>query len=542
MALLTFSQSYYLENNPDVLTAVLNGTFTSAEQHYILFGEKEGRMPSPYFDPVGYLSQNPDVFAAVQSGVFSTGLQHYELYGATEDRTPGSIAFDNSWYLAENPDVADAVAAGIFLSGYEHYVLYGAAEGRAPADGVLPGIDGDTFTLTTAIAETLIGTLNDDVFNGAITDNFATTTFNAGDTLTGLSGSDVFNLYLESGTPGDNFAVPPGASVEGIERINLYSNGNAVFGGPSVDASFFTGAEQIWQYGAANLGGVTNVGVGQTVGFGNTLLAGAQGQVTVANGVDSATVALSNVGDLSTVSIAETTAGDVTTVSVSGSVAAAGAATIDAGFGTTAVETLNLDISSDGALTLVLDPTTVTVDASASSGDLTFNSGPAVTVLGGSGNDTIVTGATAETVLGGSGDDAITVGLAATALTGGAGVDALNIAAAAAIVVNTAAGDSGLTLATSDKITGFTTATADLSFGSAAGTVANFIDGGLSSSYTDALTNANTAFDGTVQYYYSNDATDGYVFVDLNLDGTADQGIQLVGVGAGAVVAADIVA
>jgi hypothetical protein len=127
-------------------------------------------------------------------------------------------------------------------------------------------------------------------------------------------------------------------------------------------------------------------------------------------------------------------------------------------------------------------------------------------------------------------------------LTGGAGVDALNIAAAAAIVVNTAAGDSGLTLATSDKITGFTTATADLSFGSAAGTAANFIDGGLSSSYTDALTNANTAFDGTVQYYYSNDAADGYVFVDLNLDGTADQGIQLVGVGAGAVVAADIVA
>jgi hypothetical protein len=48
MALTTFDSNYYLQQNPDVLTAILSGAFESAEQHYMLFGEKEFRQPNPY--------------------------------------------------------------------------------------------------------------------------------------------------------------------------------------------------------------------------------------------------------------------------------------------------------------------------------------------------------------------------------------------------------------------------------------------------------------------------------------------------------------
>jgi hypothetical protein len=46
--------------------------------------------------------------------------------------------------------------------------------------------------------------------------------------------------------------------------------------------------------------------------------------------------------------------------------------------------------------------------------------------------------------------------------------------------------------------------------------------------------------DDTVQYFVSDDCTNTYVFVDNNLDGTADTGVTLAGVVP--IVAGDIMA
>ncbi len=124
-----FNEAYYLATNPDVAAAVKAGVFTSGFFHYVEHGQFEGRNPSPYFNETFYLSSNPDVAAAVKAGGLTSGFEHFVLYGQFEDRAP-TPAYDETYYLAHNPDVASAVASGGLESGYEHYVLYGQQEGR----------------------------------------------------------------------------------------------------------------------------------------------------------------------------------------------------------------------------------------------------------------------------------------------------------------------------------------------------------------------------------------------------------------------------
>ncbi len=127
-----FDTAYYLANNPDVAAAIQAGSIPSAFEHFLLYGQYEGRNPSPYFDTAYYLASNPDVAAAVQSGAIPSAFAHYILYGQHEGRNPTPV-FDEQYYLANNPDVAAAVASGALESGYEHFVLYGQHEGRRPS-------------------------------------------------------------------------------------------------------------------------------------------------------------------------------------------------------------------------------------------------------------------------------------------------------------------------------------------------------------------------------------------------------------------------
>ena len=193
-----------------------------------------------------------------------------------------------------------------------------------------------------------------------------------------------------------------------------------------------------------------------------------------------------------------------------------------------------------------------TIDASGSTGNLTLNAATAAateTLKGGAGNDTLTGAAASKLIEGGAGADVITAGnvagevINAGAQGTGAGFvgDTITLGAAGvAQTVLTEAGHSGLTANTIDKINNFATTEDKLDFNLAAGSATNFLDGGASSGLTDALTNANTAFDGTVQYFASLVGADTFVFVDSDLDGNADMGLQLVGTAA--VVAADFIA
>jgi hypothetical protein len=126
-----FDEHYYLATNPDVAAAVAKGEFATGYDHYIEFGQYEGRSPSPYWDESWYLQENPDVAAAVKAHTVSSGFMQYYLYGQYENRQ-GLLYFNSSYYLSLYPDVAAAVKAGTVTSAFEHYMLYGQYEGRSP--------------------------------------------------------------------------------------------------------------------------------------------------------------------------------------------------------------------------------------------------------------------------------------------------------------------------------------------------------------------------------------------------------------------------
>lgn len=193
-------------------------------------------------------------------------------------------------------------------------------------------------------------------------------------------------------------------------------------------------------------------------------------------------------------------------------------------------------IQGDGNLATQLD---VDVDVAGSydfSGltlDNTLTDGiGGLNVTGSGGNDTIV---------GTSGADAIASGGGTDKITGGAGKDAID-AGGGVTTIAAAAGDSGVTTATADTVTNFTSGTDKFSFGIAAGSGTNFVDGGDGGGATVEanLAAANAALNGTVRYFFIDDGGgNNFLFVDSDGDGTADMSFI---VDTATMVAGDIVA
>lgn len=261
MAIKTFDEQYYLQNNSDVLVAVSQGVFASGLAHYLAFGAKELRNPNAYFDAKYYAAHNPDVVAAVNAGIFSSVLEHYELYGEKEGRpfAEGQV-FNETAYLAANPDVAAAVSSGAFLSGYEHFVQYGAEEGRSGSGVVATG-----FALTNG-TDVLTGNLftaglvytpgGDDRIN-ALQDE---------DILTGVGTNPTLTASLGNANDnGDTIITPTLTNIQTLNVAFTGSGDDAVTALDLQDSSGLTAVNisRISQaVNQAEIGNITSANVG----------------------------------------------------------------------------------------------------------------------------------------------------------------------------------------------------------------------------------------------------------------------------------------
>ncbi|KXS36825.1 MAG: SEF [Halomonadaceae bacterium T82-2] len=562
MALQGFDKDYYLnakleqlQNDPatsatwagktaDFLESkLLNGFGLTAEQHYEQYGYQEGLAPNAYFDPQEYIqakavamvndpaSSYTSVDAAAQAFVDIWGgnvYQHYLQYGASEGINP-SNSFDASAYLEEKLaalqaagetqyQTADDVKAALAAAGLtplDHFLEYGQQEGLSapavPADEQVTvdnSVAGETFTLT-AGADTPATTSGDDTINALTIDaqGTAAETFSSFDTINGGAGTDTLNIYT---TATLNEVVPTSATVKNVEIVNLYNSSTTAdeqFGTTSaIDASKFVGAQQIWQIGAANNNGITNVASTTTAGFRNLTADNAVGtSVAAATGATSVSIALDAVkGNAITNDVVLGASGDaLSSVNVSGNIAQQTVNTTAASLALSVtagkdVETLSVNTGVKTTLSVTEGAASTkeisTVDASASTGDLTYTGtvtsgtvAPA-TIKTGSGNDTAtIAVATLK-------DDAATTATDETRsalLETGAGNDGINIntSGTGTTTVNAGEGNDTVTLTAdgSGKLSVNLGAGNDIFKGAGTGAVngTDTIDGGEG---TDTLT------------------------------------------------------
>lgn len=162
----SFDTSYYLSQNPDVASSGMNPL-----THFLKFGAAEGRAPSAAaadiaatFDEEAYRTKNPDVAKAIDAGKFNSGYQHWVLYGQGEGREAvtdsgnGNIpSVDNTFTLTEIPtqreatlDISD-VDASLMLAFLEDFTdLDLAGLGLLDENGNLTGVENINVTDNTA--------------------------------------------------------------------------------------------------------------------------------------------------------------------------------------------------------------------------------------------------------------------------------------------------------------------------------------------------------------------------------------------------------
>lgn len=479
------------------------------------------------------------------------------------------------YYSVEQNKSADDLAA---LQAVVAKVTNDAATVEAAKAGAA-ATAGQTFTLTTAAGETVVGTSGNDTFS-AVAGNVkaggydsANSTLNLGDQIDGGAGKDTFNLTLGDAVvvTGTAASLAAGISVKNVEVVNIIHTNNAKTPAAVLTSATFAGVEELWQVdnaaGGGTFGGVT-VAADVTAGFKSTGVAAtaqALGGALAVNGTSagqsSVKVALDGVAGAATSGsvLVFGATGAFQTITVTGSTVNATAANNQLGItDDTGTKTLNLGLTSNTIVNLTdADASITKIDLSASTGNVTVATGLGVaatdgikTVIGGKGNDTLTvemgTGATAHTGMSvnmGDGND--TLNLSVTTAAGdalgtvalGAGKDTLATGVLSNIAVAGASATAEEIVASLVTVTDFKTSedVLDLSTGLAL-TQAQITSIKGQETLLDAVKAAEAIAAGTaganqVVFSWGDDA---YVFADNGTAGvgTGDGLIKLVGVDA----------
>jgi len=334
-----------------------------------------------------------------------------------------TAALDTGSEVVAYSGTAAADAGRTFLQGVTTTVPTAAQVDTAVAAMVSGApANGSTFAFTTAI-DNLIGTSNNDVFNGSIdTATAANNTFGVVDSINGGAGTDSLNILVTDVTA--TTAVPL-ANVTNVENFFIRNIDTATNGGVNTvtfDASTVSGEKQIWNDRSTAAVTITNAADGTVIGVkGNNSVTNsataASYEATVKAGAvlfDGGTKGTGNVTLTGTA---------LETVSISSTGGANSAGTVDVA----AAKTINVAATTDLTLTAI----------ATSTADSTLNvSGAGKATLGTLDTDIDIINASTNT-----GGVVITLdGETDTKFTGGTGADKVTLGAAALTTGNVDAG------------------------------------------------------------------------------------------------------
>ena len=122
-----FDEEYYTKKYPNIQKIRINPLL-----HYILIGNKEGKIPSETFEKIYNYLKNSQLFdeeyyTKKYPNIQKIGINpllHYIIFGKEEEKLP-SIKFDGNYYLDTYKDVKKSNFNPLI-----HYILYGQYEGR----------------------------------------------------------------------------------------------------------------------------------------------------------------------------------------------------------------------------------------------------------------------------------------------------------------------------------------------------------------------------------------------------------------------------
>lgn len=199
MSFAILNEGFYLASYPDVKAAVDAKKFNSGLQHFQKHGLGEGHTSvSAFYNEQLYLQKYPDVARNVSgAGTIKSGLQHYIEYGEAEGRSPG--AFNELGYRQLYPDVNAAIAAGAFSSGLQHFIRHGQFEPNRV--GVFTGTTGNDPITGLGANTNIVGIdIQSTIAAGPGSIYLSTTNFGTGevDTLIGGPGRDLFELGMNT--------------------------------------------------------------------------------------------------------------------------------------------------------------------------------------------------------------------------------------------------------------------------------------------------------------------------------------------------------
>jgi GT2 family glycosyltransferase len=164
--IIVFLQEDYLLVNEDVRKAIEDEKFTSALEHFILYGYDEVSQGQrrmgicfPYFTEESYIDEDIHIFLAVEKGDFRSGFEHFIYFGYNEfllgqrdimGTYPFLLGedlkihihtyFDENAYLQSNPDVKIFKKRGKFESAWRHFLLEGIEDIREGTRALHPDI------------------------------------------------------------------------------------------------------------------------------------------------------------------------------------------------------------------------------------------------------------------------------------------------------------------------------------------------------------------------------------------------------------------
>ena len=396
---------------------------------------------------------------------------------------------DNTVDIAVDGDNLDLTVADGSIDSITLVEGTGAANGDTDADGTFDAGETDNDRIVVTVADA----------------------WSTGGSLT-IDASAIDNFDANSAAVGFDSLTTGGATIDGLLELDSEltirgtANNDTITGGDEADTLTGSGGNDTFVYSFANANDSTSQSADTITDF------NAGDIITVAATLDATDIFLNTFA-----TVASLAAGDN---SLDG---APGALRFGDSFFSTDTNQFVVDVDGNGDVQDGVDLVINVANFSASQVQYT--------ITGGAGANQITTGAGNDTINDDTADNDDT-------FTGGAGADTIvsgNAADSDVFVFN--AGDSGLTVATSDIYTGTWTAGLDTIDMAVAGAAGNYAEADVfaAADLAAVLALANTALDGTVKYYVGfnadNVATDiGLLFIDNDMDGSADEMIRLVGV------------